>query len=340
MRLWWNLVAILTITANFVAPKRTIGLHKKQHKLRQSIEEAPDRNEDRGEDGRNITTVHDSVHKYHGKGKLASSAKRHYLGLLNGLERIHADNKQHNGLNGFPTADLGVHANAPNVGYLDAVHGVAAGLHGQKLQIGIQPDQLPEQHGEGLSPLPIYNKREPSLSIDPSVPSAIPQHLGQHERVSEQLASALNHLVGMSASNNIATGSSDTDGHSLAGASAPNELHFDQTVAPANLPVVAGWHNEASTHGSSQLSDVLQQANKLDQYHLPSHDHVFHDEKMEALDRLIHHDDQYLHGSEDVQHELSKQEPYVINNPPIHTTKTHYHQSFQTVEDEGKRSAC
>ena len=343
MKELWRILFIVVFVCSLTYSKRKIKLRK--HRLlkqRQDVEKVEPRKGFPGDKDRNMSKVYDTVHKYSGESRKTNGLKRHYLGNLNGVEGAHYDNNHHNGLNGVATADVGVHPDAPNVGYLDAAHGIATSLNSQKLQLGGQSTPAHHPSDEGLNPLPMYHSRD-SLHHDTSAASTV------------NAAFPIDHHT-----DGLLDGHLGGDSHIVNGR-VTDGLAENHHIDIADQTVAASPHLDAS-HTSQELSADQEGAAFLqhqqgainivhpegvphvDQIHdISNEQHVNLDQQAGAFihddgghpEVLDHHMGNYFHGGVELEHHLAHQEPVVISHPPIHITKNHHHESYHDVEDQG-----
>ena len=366
MRLVWSVITISFFVVVCTEAKRNFRLRRHHIRNRQDIEKQEVRNEDRGEEDRNVTKVYDTVHKYHGKKRHSSSAKRHDLGLLNGLEQAHLGGNNHmNGLNGVATADVGANTESPNVGYLDAAHGITAALHGQKLQVGSQPMPAHHPEEEGLNPLSVYHKRDPEgHTQDSNIAGFVDNHAISLSANGHTVdGHTLNSEIG---DQTISIPTHITAGHvlgshigGLAGHLPDGHVHIadDTVVASPHLETSAqsqqlsaaqeggawlqhqqGTMNIAHPEGALLHSDHHTSHNLGTVGHIGTFGHIDTVGHIDTQPQAIgHHVENYMHGGEELEHHLANQRPIVISHPPIHITKNHHHHTFHEVEDQGKR---
>lgn len=368
MRLVWSVITISFFVLICTQAKKNFRLRKHYVRHRQDIEKQDARNEDRGEEDRNVTKVYDTVHKYHGKKRHSSSsngAKRYDLGLLNGLDQAHLGGDHHmNGLNGVATADVGGNTDSPSVGYLDAAHGITAALHGQKLQVGSQPMLAHHPEEEGLNPLSVYHKRDP---IDHTQDSNVAGFVDNHaislsanghtvdghtlnSEIGDQTVNIPTHITaGHVLGGHIGglTGHA-TDGHmQIADETVVASPHLETSAQSQQLSAAQegqawlqhqqGTMNIAHPEGALLHSDHHTSHNLGTVGHIGTFGHIDTVGHIDAQPQAIgHHVENYMHGSEELEHHLANQRPIVISHPPIHITKNHHHHTFHDVEDQGE----
>ena len=314
MRDVWRIILVVLLISSFANSKRKFRLRKHRlSKQRQDVEKVEPRKGFPKEEDRNVSTVNDFVHKYRGKEQQGDSEKRHYLGQLNGVEQAHILGDKPNGI---LTANVGVHPESANVGYLDAAHGIATTLNSQQLQVGTQPKPAHHPSDEGLNPLPMYHSKE-HLG-ESTVSAAFP--IQQHGVIDGHMG-ADSHIVngrvtdGLAGSNHI-----DIGGTSDQTVVASPNLEQEKE---AFLQQQQGTMNIVQDQGISPVNHVQ------DLHHVHLGDHAAYPEV------VGHHVDDYYHGGVELEHQLSNQQPMVISHPPIHITKQHYHASYHDVEDQG-----
>lgn len=320
MRELWRRLFIVLLIGSLAYSKRKLNFRKHHFlKQRQDVKKVEPRKGFPGEEDRNVSKVNDIVHKFVGKTHQVDGRKRHFLGQLNGLEQAQRSNDQDHGL---ATANVGVHPESPNVGYLDAAHGIAASLNSQQLQIGTQAKPAHHPSDEGLNPLPMYHSKDHSVAS--TVNAAFP----------------IDHHTDGIIDGNIAADSHIVNGRVTDGLAESNHLDFggaaDQTVISspnleqekeAFLQQQQGAINLVHGHAISHINHV---------HDLSNGQHVHLDGHAVYPEVIGHQEGNYFHGGVELEHRLAHQEPVVISHPPIHITKQHHHASYHDVEDQGR----
>lgn len=327
MKTLWTMLLVFLIADSLAYSKRKLKLRSKHRlfKQREHVNKVEARKGFPNADDRNMSKVYDTVHKYSDKTRQSANLKRHYLGHISGLEQAHYDSNHQNGLNGIATADVGVHPSAPNVGYLDAAHGIATTLNSQKLQVGTQAAPAHHPSDDGLNPLSMYHSKD-ALSHQDTVTD---HHLDPHivnGRVTDGLAQ--NHFIGATA--NIADETVVESPH-FATSHASQELSAEQEGA-SFLQHQQGAINLVHGNPSRFVHHVHDDAN-VQQVDLNQQN--FH-QAVEMPAVINHHMGNYYHGGVELEHHLAHQQPVVISHPPIHLTKAHHHTTYHDVEDQGK----
>ncbi|XP_065063135.1 neurogenic locus notch homolog protein 1-like isoform X2 [Rhopilema esculentum] len=334
MRLHWIFGFLVLIIVCKVDAARHLRLRKQKIlKQRQDVEEENSRQADRGD--KNLTKVFDIVHKYRKQKGAGSGLKRHNLGQLSGLEQVHQATDHQNGLNGVPTADVGFSPGAPNVGYLDAAHGVTAALHGQKLQVGGQatPAHLPSE--DGLNPLSMYHKDGPDSHIT-SVPTSINadynngfgNHIGNDIHTTDPHVFDSN-IVGGHVTDGLPTADHHTADETVAMSPHVATSHESQLLSAEQDGANFLQHQQGVVNIVHPNEDLMHQDVAHNAMHLDAFQ-GHHDEGHPVI--LDHHDN---HVGVELEHHLSHQTPVEISHPPVHVTQAHHHNSFHEVEDQG-----
>ena len=307
MRELWRRLFIVLLIGSLAYSKRKSKLRKHNFlKQRQDVKKVEPRKGFPVEEDRNVSKVYDVVHKFASKTHQVDGRKRHFLGHSHGVS----------------TANVGVHPETPNVGYLDAAHGIATSLNSQQLQIGTQPQPAHHPSDDGLNPLPMYHSKD--HSAESTVNAAFPIEQRTNGIMGGHIG-ADSHIINGRVTDGLAVGN-HLDIGGAADQTAISSPNLEQEK-DAFLQQQQGAINIAHGEPISQISHV---------HDLSSEQHVQFAGQAVYPETIGHQGGDYYHGGIELEHRLAHQEPVVISHPPIHITKQHHHASYHDVEDQGR----